>query len=191
MNLYVKAKIRLEIVVFFGNTDSPHQLFKVEVKGRATTGLSACIKAKARHQISMFRYQTAYTKPENELEKMFSSIDFSGCDTNWKKSMRIMEKVYQTLSYVKSATTVETSAEQALQLGQGVCQDYAHIMISLCRMAGIPSRYVVGMLIGEGLSHAWVEIENNGYWYGLDLTNFLVVNDQHIKISMGEIIKIV
>lgn len=69
MNLYVKAKIRLEIVVFFGNTDSPHQLFKVEVKGRATTGLSACIKAKARHQISMFRYQTAYTKPENELEK--------------------------------------------------------------------------------------------------------------------------
>ncbi|MGN0398228.1 MAG: transglutaminase family protein [Candidatus Fimimorpha sp.] len=122
---------------------------------------------------------------------MFSSIDFSGCDTNWKKSMRIMEKVYQTLSYVKGATTVETSAEQALQLGQGVCQDYAHIMISLCRMAGIPSRYVVGMLIGEGLSHAWVEIESNGYWYGLDLTNFLVVNDQHIKISMGEIIKIV
>src|SRR5699024_11693841 len=38
---------------------------------------------------------------------------------------------------------------------------------------------------GEGLSHAWVEIEDNGYWYGLDPTNMLIVNDHHIKISHG------
>ena len=66
-----------------------------------------------------------------------------------------------------------------------MCQDYAHIMISMCRMAGIPCRYVVGMLIGEGLSHAWVEIEDNGMWYGIDPTNGIKVSENHIKISHG------
>ncbi len=58
-------------------------------------------------------------------------------------------------------------------------------MISLLRLRGIKARYVVGMLMGEGLSHAWVEAEDNGLWYALDPTNFQMVTDQHIKISHG------
>lgn len=58
-------------------------------------------------------------------------------------------------------------------------------MIALMHMSGIPARYVVGMLQGEGLSHAWVEIYENGMWIGLDPTNNLVVSDRHIKISHG------
>ena len=72
-----------------------------------------------------------------------------------------------------------------MALGKGVCQDYSHILLSLCRMEGIPCRYVVGMLIGEGASHAWVEICSEGRWIALDPTNNLVVDDQHIKISAG------
>ena len=52
-------------------------------------------------------------------------------------------------------------------------------------MAGIPARYVAGMLIGEGASHAWVEVYDNERWYGLDPTNMLEVNEEHIKISNG------
>ena len=63
--------------------------------------------------------------------------------------------------------------------------DYAHILLSLCRMEGIPARYVVGMLTGEGASHAWVEIYDNRKWYALDPTNMLIVQDEHIKISSG------
>ena len=46
----------------------------------------------------------------------------------------------------------------ALHLGQGVCQDYAHIMLSVLRPLGIPARYVSGHLLGEGAPHAWVEV---------------------------------
>ena len=58
-------------------------------------------------------------------------------------------------------------------------------MIALCRMAGIPARYVTGMLVGEGSSHAWVEVLSVGKWYGLDPTNNLIVGEEHIKIGTG------
>lgn len=169
----------------FGNTDMPHSRFEVEVKGHVRTGLSDCTKARAKHQISIFRYQTRHTNPGKQLKQFFDEIDFRQCRTNLEKSHMIMQKLYENFSYVKGVTTIETTAEEAWKLRKGVCQDYAHIMISLCRMAGISSRYVVGMLMGEGLSHAWVEIEDGGYWYGLDPTNLLDVKDEHIKISHG------
>lgn len=88
-------------------------------------------------------------------------------------------------SDARQEITALTTAEQAMALGQGVCQDYAHILLSLCRMEQIPCRYAVGMLLGEGLSHAWVEIADGERWYALDPTNRLLVDDQHIKISAG------
>ena len=66
-----------------------------------------------------------------------------------------------------------------------MCQDYAHIMLSLLRMEGIPARYVVGMMTGEGSSHAWVEALCNGYWYGFDPTNNKLVNADYIRVSCG------
>lgn len=96
-----------------------------------------------------------------------------------------MRRLYQDFHYEQGVTDISTTAEEALLLGKGVCQDYSHIMLSLCRMERIPSRYVVGMLMGEGLSHAWVEICSDGHWIALDPTNNLVVDTQHIKISSG------
>ena len=80
---------------------------------------------------------------------------------------------------------MSTTAEQAWQIGAGVCQDYAHILIALCQMEGIPARYVTGMLIGEGASHAWVEVFAGDRWYPLDPTNDCTVTDSHIKIGTG------
>ena len=96
-----------------------------------------------------------------------------------------MAALYERFQYVPGSTSIRTTAEQALDLGMGVCQDYSHILLSLCRLERIPCRYVVGMLMGEGLSHAWVEICQDGRWIALDPTNNLVVDDQHIKISAG------
>lgn len=64
-------------------------------------------------------------------------------------------------------------------------QDYAHIMIALLRHAGIPARYVNGLMIGEGYTHAWVEIYTGEGWYGLDPTNNLHVDDYYIKLAHG------
>jgi transglutaminase-like putative cysteine protease len=62
------------------------------------------------------------------------------------------------LTYRYGVTNVATTAAEVLAGGEGVCQDYAHTMLALCREAGLPARYVSGHLIGEGGSHAWVEV---------------------------------
>lgn len=71
---------------------------------------------------------------------------------------RINDWVYQSMTYRWGATGVRTTAAQALEVGAGVCQDYAHVMLALCRASGLPSRYVSGHLLGQGGTHAWVEV---------------------------------
>jgi len=71
---------------------------------------------------------------------------------------RINDWVYQSLTYRYGVTGVRTTAAEALAVGAGVCQDYAHVMLAVCRACGLPSRYVSGHLLGQGGTHAWVEV---------------------------------
>jgi transglutaminase-like putative cysteine protease len=71
---------------------------------------------------------------------------------------RINDWVYQSITYKGGVTGVRTTASEALALGFGVCQDYAHIMLAACRSAELPARYVSGHLVGQGGTHAWVEV---------------------------------
>jgi transglutaminase-like putative cysteine protease len=66
--------------------------------------------------------------------------------------------VNRSMTYGYGATGVRTTAAESLALGTGVCQDYAHIMLAICRACGLPSRYVSGHLLGQGGTHAWVEV---------------------------------
>ena len=70
----------------------------------------------------------------------------------------INDWVYQSMTYQHGVTGVRTTAAEALEIGSGVCQDYAHVMLAACRACGLPSRYVSGHLLGQGGSHAWVEV---------------------------------
>ena len=71
---------------------------------------------------------------------------------------RFCAYVHEAISYAHGVTSVTTTAAEALAGGQGVCQDAAHVMIALCRAIGLPARYVSGHLLGEGGTHAWVEV---------------------------------
>ena len=71
---------------------------------------------------------------------------------------RINDWVYQSMTYRYGVTGVRTTAAEALELGAGVCQDYAHVMLATCRACRLPSRYVSGHLLGQGGTHAWVEV---------------------------------
>lgn len=71
---------------------------------------------------------------------------------------RICADVHSAIAYQCGVTTVDTTAAEALAGGRGVCQDQAHLMLALCHLVGLPARYVSGHLLGEGGTHAWVEV---------------------------------
>lgn len=99
-------------------------------------------------------------------------------------------RLRELVSYTKGVTTSSTSVSDVLDLGQGVCQDFAHVALSLLRMLGIPSRYISGYLFrpsSEELeTHAWVEafVPSVG-WLGLDPTHGELASEAHIAVAMG------
>jgi transglutaminase-like putative cysteine protease len=133
----------------------------------------------------MYRYQSAYTKPGDMLKEYYAQHMKKVSESEEDFVIRIMHSIYGDMEYKKDVTDIDTTAERALSIKKGVCQDYAHIMLSVLRMAGIPARYVVGMMKGEGFSHAWVEAALSGKWIGFDPTNDNLVDDTYIKISSG------
>lgn len=71
---------------------------------------------------------------------------------------RLCVRVHESLSYRKGTTSVGTTAAEAFGMGAGVCQDHAHVMLAMCRALRMPARYVSGHMLGEGATHAWVEV---------------------------------
>jgi transglutaminase-like putative cysteine protease len=103
--------------------------------------------------------------------------------------------IHRAFAYVRKSTLVNSPIEASLTSRQGVCQDFAHIMIAIVRGVGIPCRYVSGYLYhgqehrdrsAEGATHAWVEALLPGLgWVGFDPTNDLVAGGRHIRTAIG------
>ncbi len=101
--------------------------------------------------------------------------------------------VYNNFEYKQGITSVETKVDEIWQLKAGVCQDFAHILLVMLRLVGIPARYVSGYICpknhelrGEGATHAWVEAYIPFYgWLGLDPTNNCIVSDRHVRLAIG------
>ena len=106
---------------------------------------------------------------------------------------QLNEYVYTNFKYIKGITTVETTLDEIWDIKAGVCQDFAHILLVMLRLLGIPARYVSGYvcphdnnLRGQGATHAWVEAYIPFYgWLGLDPTNNCFVNDLHVRLAIG------
>ena len=93
-------------------------------------------------------------------------------------------------SFAFDTTSVFTTAAEAYALRHGVCQDFAHVMITVCRLAGIPARYVSGHLLGEqGGSHAWVEVlvptADGARALAYDPTNGVRAGSRHLPVAVG------
>ena len=97
----------------------------------------------------------------------------------------ICHKVYGMMTYMPFSTNVETTASQVMKTMQGVCQDYAHLMIGFCRRCGIPARYVCGFMEGTGETHAWVEVYDGYSWIGFDPTNDCRIIYGYVKLAHG------
>lgn len=102
---------------------------------------------------------TPLTRPDAALADVARSLAARrGEGSGIAVAERVCSWAHGALRYGFGATTVRTTAAEALAGERGVCQDYAHLMVSVCRAAGVAARYVSGHLAGEGGSHAWVEV---------------------------------
>ncbi|MCQ2375533.1 MAG: transglutaminase family protein [Salinivirgaceae bacterium] len=167
-------------VVQTGYVADFHDAFMFESKGIVDVG---------RHETHeeldpIFRHPSALTMPSDKICNTIAGISTSASDTKaWIAEMS--NQLAQTFAYRSGTTNVATTAAEAFGLGEGVCQDYAHIAIAMCRKAGIAARYVNGFMIGEGATHAWIEYFDNGTWRAFDPTNNRCVDDSYIKIAHG------
>lgn len=155
-----------------GRDGKPLQRFQFREQGTVTIGLAPGEPAEEPGQLVKFRYGGRLVTPGPRLRQLWQERlqPFVGRLGTVELGEKIMHLVHGTIAYTKGATGMGTTAEQALALKAGVCQDESHVMIALCRLCGITARYVTGFLMGEGESHAWVEVLQDGRWYGMDPT---------------------
>ncbi|MFE5322404.1 transglutaminase N-terminal domain-containing protein [Paenibacillus sp. NPDC056579] len=142
-----------------------------------------------------FLLPTAYTQITEEVRQYAMKYPFTGAGLlAWTRTLS--QGIHADFTYDPAATDVFTTVNDALKLRRGVCQDYAHLMIAVCRSLGLPSRYVsgyhfVGDLQGgsadfEQASHAWVEVHVPGTgWLGFDPTNNSEVDWRYVKLGHG------
>lgn len=102
-----------------------------------------------------------------------------------KLADELCRMVYDMMDYRPCSTTIHTPASEICLLRRGVCQDYAHWMIALCRIHGLPARYVCGFVEGTGETHAWVEVCDGYRWMGWDPTHNCRIEYGYVAIAHG------
>lgn len=101
----------------------------------------------------------------------------------------LMAAIQSRLKYEKGVTRTRTPVGEALALGRGVCQDYAHLGIGACRELGLPARYVSGYINhpGELATHAWFQVwaGDQPGWVDVDPTHGEFVGDDYVVTAVG------
>lgn len=162
-----------------GSINSKHEIFEYKVCGKALFS-----KYKSAEMLDrIFLYETSSTSMSRSMEEFAASIKKEA--NIHQQAAIVSHAVHSRMEYVSESTDTETTAEKAFHQGKGVCQDYAHITISILRNLKIPARYCAGLIEGEGKTHAWVEYYAGGTWYGIDPTNDKIIEYGYIKISSG------
>lgn len=149
------------------------------------------------NRFAEYLMESHYTKLSQEIRNFANRMaDLDASEGIYRLLKDVSEEIYSNFTYDPKATDVHTTVEETLHLKRGVCQDFAHLMIAVCRFKGIPARYVSGyQFIGDlqggnadydQASHAWVEayVPDIG-WVGYDPTNNGMINWRYVKIGHG------
>ena len=144
---------------------------------------------------------SAYVPHLNELREIIEAAEEASDGTVAGFAQAASDLIHERFRYVKGATHVHSSIEDSLSVGAGVCQDFAHVLLGVARMRGLPGRYVSGYLvpgsaasadarqeevIGGQASHAWAEVfmPTTG-WTGFDPTLGKPVGLRHVRVAYG------
>jgi transglutaminase-like putative cysteine protease len=140
-----------------------------------------------------YLHESAYTTFGPALREFAAWLGEPGDDLA-HYFIRAGEAIHELFRYDRDATGVHTMVDEAVELRSGVCQDFAHLLVALARLYGIPARYVSGYIhtrsgddvLGAEASHAWCEAYLPPYgWVGYDPTNARLINDEFVKIAVG------
>jgi transglutaminase-like putative cysteine protease len=199
----------------FGNTTTtvsvtlPHKQFSValsatvdvlhpDLSGTGPLGWERAAAAAIAHPVvAEFCLGSPLAQPTDAIAE-YAAVSFPSGRGLLEAVSELNQRLYADLSYRPGITHTGTTAAQTLQARAGVCQDYAHLMISCLRALGLPARYVSGYLRtlpppgatkrrGADQSHAWISVwagEPAG-WVDFDPTNNLRVRDEHVTLAWG------
>ena len=167
-------------VVYTGRIPSRHERFEYTVEGRVLRNDVARVKE---GYLPCYLYPSALTQSCREIDGFLAGVAPAG--TAREKALTAACELHKYLTYESGSSTVDTTAAEAFRQQKGVCQDFAHVMLAMCRRMEIPARYVSGLAAGEGETHAWVEIWQDGLWYGMDPTAGRETDESYIKLCVG------
>jgi transglutaminase-like putative cysteine protease len=172
------------------SVQGPISEITVTVRGTVETRDTAGILRGNRETTSPIAWlgATHHTAPDVALTELAHGVSGQGLGLIHAMSAAISEAV----AFVPGATHSHTTAAEALALGEGVCQDHAHVLITCARLRDMPARYVSGYLfatadgVAHEAAHAWAEIyvEDLG-WVGFDPANYKSPDEGYIRLCCG------
>jgi transglutaminase-like putative cysteine protease len=183
----------------FGNSahvstiDGEHDEIKVLVEGVVeTVDTSGILASRDGLPPALFLRDTSFTQIGEATQALTDQVRDQIAGDTLSGLHALTNLIADKVTYTSGATTVETSAEEAVAAGTGVCQDHAHIFLTCARWCGIPSRYVSGyILAGQGndshvASHAWAESYIPGLgWVSFDPTNRQSATEEYVRLAIG------
>jgi transglutaminase-like putative cysteine protease len=198
---------------FFGNAvhhfDIPGKHQSIEVIAEATVDMLPRLDVESLHQSTWDELDelvdhgdywemllpSQFARPTEMLQRLRYELALERHGEPLALLKELNTAIYEAFEYAPNTTRVDSPIDDALLTRQGVCQDFAHIMIALVRQLRIPCRYVSGYLYHEdnchdrspaGATHAWVEAYlGEAGWVEFDPTNNLLGCDRHIRVAVG------
>jgi transglutaminase-like putative cysteine protease len=180
----------------FGNdtrlvsAEGGHNTITVEAAGevttRDTTGVSGPHHGFA--PLWLFGQETPLTTVGEGVKALVATV---GAGTDIERLHRLMGMIGERVAYKPGATSVATSAEEALAQKSGVCQDHSHVFAAAARAMGFPARYVSGDLmmdaaVEQAASHAWAEAHVPGLgWVAFDPANGISPDERYVRVATG------
>lgn len=171
--------------------DGPVQRLSIHVTGEVDTSDSHGVLSGTFERLpaSVFLRQTELTRPDEALVALARQID---ADDALASCHRLTGLLFEQMAFDPDVTHAHSDAAHAFALKAGVCQDYAHVFLSVARLLGIPARYVSGHLvrndgfITQPAGHAWAEalIPDLG-WVAFDPTNGMCATDAYLRVAVG------
>ena len=172
-----------------------HELVVVRASSEVVTGDTFADDQRELSPLDEFDYlaATKYAPHDQEVSDFVKTHVIEG-DSN-STVLKLMNLLFSSMKYERGATDVSTTATEALSLGRGVCQDFAHVMLAASRCAGIPARYVSGYLYSathdangasNAASHAWVDVfTRERGWVSLDPTHGCEQTSSYVRVAVG------